>query len=125
MDSIYPTKGSILVGTWTTTDIKAATQKNYKILHCQKASIWEETTNPLTTIYAELYSKRKQAQTEYDNWYYKTIMNQGIGKLGQYKNNREYIVDKTGNAAQLAKQGWEPTKNTAKHEETKTSPTRY
>jgi hypothetical protein len=39
------------------------------------------------------YKKRFESDTEFDKYYYKQMMNAGIGKLAQHRTGQELVID--------------------------------
>lgn len=91
--SYVPKTKKYLIGTWTNLELKKALEIGYKIIDIEWSVIWKEGENTLKEIHEELYKKRKQSNTDFDNYFYKMIMVASIGKFGQTKSNQEILVD--------------------------------
>lgn len=91
--AFYPKQGTTLCGTWTHDELRVAVQNGYELKHVEWSIIWKETTNPLQHYFLELYEKRKNASSPWNNYFYKSLMNSAIGKFGQRKNGQHIVLD--------------------------------
>lgn len=91
--SYYPVIGSYIVGTYTHMELQYAASIGYDVIDIAWSVIWDKSNhNPFSTIYNRLYELRKSG-SEFDNSFYKSIMNNSIGKMAQVKPNKEYVID--------------------------------
>lgn len=107
----YPKKGKLLIGTYTNYDIKLALENGYKLISIEWSIFFRKTkTNPFKEVMNELYKKRKEGN-DFDNYFYKQIMNTGIGKFGQHRVNTEIKIDECEKRFEYLKKGYEITDN--------------
>ena len=90
--SFYPKKNKLMIGTWTHFEIKKALENGYKLIDVEWSVCFQETKNPFKKIFPEIYQKRKSGN-EFDNYFYKMMMNASIGKLAQHRIGQEIVID--------------------------------
>lgn len=62
--------------------------------------------NPLAEIYQGLYKKRMYERDEFNRYFYKMIMNHSIGKFGQDRDYKEYVIDSVEEAKRYVEQNY-------------------
>lgn len=104
----YPRPGQYMIGTWTLPEIKAAINNGYTLIEADTAIIYADAQeNPFYTIMNRLYQKRIQEKDAFDRYFYKCLMNCGIGKLGQHRVNQKIVVDDIMKAPEYYKNGYD------------------
>jgi hypothetical protein len=107
-NSYYPKKNKLVIGTYTNIELKKATENGYKIIHISKSILWNKMShNPFKPIYKQLYIQRKKSKTDFDNWFYKSIMNSSMGKMGQRSYEIETIIDSVEKTKEYLKRNYE------------------
>ena len=92
--SYFPKKGSYLIGTWTNEEILNSLKHGYKIINIQFIITYDEINNPFKNVMKNLYNKRlEKDETEFNKYFYKSIMNGGIGKFAQTRIGQEIVFD--------------------------------
>ena len=91
--SHVPTGNKFLIGTWTHIELREAIKEGYEILDIEWSVTWDEGPNPFKIIYNDLYNKRISSKEEFDNYFYKMMMNGSIGKFAQTRMNQELFID--------------------------------
>ena len=86
-----PQKDQYMIGTWTNEELLKAKKEGYKILDIEWTITYQQTSNPLKRIMEECYQQRLQSKLK--SYFYKSIMNFGIGKFAQTKTGKEMIID--------------------------------
>lgn len=89
----YFRKGRKAIGTWTHEELEEAEREGYEVIDIEWSVVYKEEKNPFKLIIKELYRLRKNSKTEFDNWFYKQIMNRSIGKMAQNKPLRIIEID--------------------------------
>ena len=85
----FPNQKSTLFGTWTNTELEWYQNLGHKIIKIEKTSTYETISeNPLKQYMEYYYQKR--IQNPNDNLFYKSMMNNLIGKLAQRKKWENY-----------------------------------
>lgn len=105
--SYIPLKGKSLIGTWTHTELEEAVKSGYKIISIEWSVIWDEGRNPFKDLFLKLYKKRKEADSEFDNYFYKMILNGCLGKFGQTRVNQEILIDSVDMIYEYLKRNYE------------------
>lgn len=91
--SYIPKKGKMMIGTWTHTELAEAIKEGYDVLNIEWSIIFDEAENPFKKIYTEIYKKRMESHTKFDNFFYKSILNSSLGKFGQRKTDQIIVID--------------------------------
>jgi hypothetical protein len=91
--SFSPMPGKYMIGTWTHEELELAIKEGYEIVDIEWSVLYEETNNTLKSIYQKVYEKKQSAETEFERFFYKSIMNCSIGKFGQTRINQELFID--------------------------------
>lgn len=106
--SYYPLKGKYMIGTWTTGEIRKAMKEGYKIMDIQFIITYDEMDNPFKIIMPKLYRLRKDKSIgQFNNDFYKSIMNGGIGKFAQIRIGQEIVFDDIEKTLEYQKENWE------------------
>lgn len=90
--SFYPKRNKLIIGTWTHFELKKALENGYKLIDVEWSVCFKEAANPFKEIFPKLYSLRKSG-SEFDDYFYKMMMNAGIGKLAQHRVGQEIVID--------------------------------
>ncbi len=102
----YPKMNSTIMGTWTLNELRKAVTCGYKIIAIQWALLYEQAPeNPYTTLIPEIYKKRL-TNNQFNKYFYKSIMNNHLGKFGQTRIGQEIIIDNVETTEQYLKQGY-------------------
>lgn len=102
---VYPTKKTTLIGTWVNYELQEAIKRGAKIKAIEHTINWGiMQTNPLKDYMTEMYQKRLNNQ--HDNWFYKLLMNNLIGKFSQQNDEEEIIYENIDKYAELEQQGY-------------------
>lgn len=92
--SYIPKENSYLIGTWTNLEIEKALEEGYELINMEWSIVYEELENPFKKIMEKLYEKRKlDTEKKFDYNFYKSMMNNGIGKFTQIKTGQEIVFD--------------------------------
>lgn len=90
-EQVFPSHNCLIVGTFTHLEIKEALRCGYKLIDIEVSVIYKKAINPFIDMMNELYKLR--LNNKFDNFFYKNMMNQFLGKLAQKKANFEICVD--------------------------------
>ena len=101
------TKGQVLIGTWTHEEIQQAIQEGYEIEEIYWSITWEECENPFTEEYKELYAMKRDAKTRIAKEIAKILLNGGIGKLAQRREENDWKWANIEEHNKLTSGGWE------------------
>ena len=99
-------KGKYAIGVWTNVELEEAIKNGYEILDIEWSINFEEGTNPFKDIFSKIYKKRKASEEPFNNYFYKMIMNAGIGKFGQTRVNQEILVDSIDKVYEYLNKGY-------------------
>lgn len=106
--SFYPKPNKIIIGTWTHDEIKTAIKEGYELINIEWSVIWKEAKiNPFKEIIPNIYNKRFNGSTNFDKEFYKAMMNNAFGKLGQTRINQEFVIDDVNKTKEYIKKGWD------------------
>jgi len=103
-----PRKGTYLIGTWTHDEINKAIRSGYKLHKIRWSVVWKDDEEvPLKNIYYELYDKRHEYDDNWNKWFYKSIMNNSLGKMAQRLIHSVVRIDDIEQAKNYENNGWE------------------
>ena len=106
--STYPNKeGQILIGTWTHQELNKATKEGWEILDIEWTHTWEETENPFKNIMQKLYEYKQNAKDEVEKGFAKMLLNGGIGKLAQRREQYDMQWVSIERHNEMLKEGYE------------------
>ena len=106
--SYYPKKGKYLIGTWTNKEIIKAVKEGYEIMDIQFIISYDDIKNPFKNIMPNLYKLRMDKSLGgFNNAFYKSIMNGGIGKFAQTKVGQEIVFDSVDKTEDYIKKNYE------------------
>lgn len=105
--SYFPKRNTYLIGTWTNEEIKTALQEGYELINIEYSIIYDEIDNPFKTIMTNLFKKRTTTKEKgFDYHYYKSMMNNGLGKFGQIRTGQEIIFDNIDQTKKYVKENY-------------------
>lgn len=82
--SMLPANESIIIGHYTHAELAYALTLGYEVIHIEYSVLWEDMQqNDFKPIIHETYNLRKQAKSEFDDWFYKQMGNSFVGKFNQ------------------------------------------
>jgi len=90
--SFYPKRDKFILGTWTHFELEKALANGYELIDVEWSVCFADAPNPFSKVFPKLYDLRKSGD-ELDNYFYKMMMNAGIGKLAQHRVGRETVID--------------------------------
>jgi hypothetical protein len=105
--SYHPLPGKYMIGTWTFTEIVHALKNGYKMLDCEWAISMPDAYNPFTKVFKRLYELKKNAKDEETRWFYKSMMNNALGKFGQTRSGQEIVIDSVEEAEKYLARNYE------------------
>lgn len=105
--SYVPRENKYLIGSWTHSELKVALQNGYKLIDIEYSIIWEKGYNVFKKIIPEIYEKRKENNDPFNNYFYKAIIVNCVGKFGQYRAGTEIIIDSTKETENYLKKGFD------------------
>lgn len=107
-NTTYLKKGQYGIGTWTGHEIKYALENGHKIIHIETSIIYEVSEeNPFLSYMTQLYDLRQNENDKLNSYFYKMMMNAGIGKLAQKTTKQEYKIDTIEEINNYTKKNWE------------------
>jgi hypothetical protein len=110
----YGKSGQVIVGNWTHLELNKALNLGYKILNVKQSIIFDtniKDKNVFKNIIDETYNKRKSSNSDFDNWFYKMMMNSAIGKFAQYRLKGEIVIDDVEKIDEYISKGYIRTTN--------------
>lgn len=100
-------KGVYGIGSWTHIELRKALEEGYDIIDIEYSVIYHENgENYFKEIMEKYYDLRKRSEDEFSNYFYKSMMNDGIGKLAQHRTGQEIIVDDIETTKEYLEQGF-------------------
>lgn len=106
----YPKEESIMIGTYTHIELKEAIKEGYEILDIEWSILFGKAPeNPYKDIMPYFYKKRKSGE-KFDDYFYKAIPNNHIGKLGQIRTAQEIVIDSIEETEKYIQKGYERIK---------------
>lgn len=105
--NFYPTIGKAMIGTWNHEELRKAKELGYEIIDITESVIYEETYNPMKKVMKEMYQLKEKAKDDFEYFFYKRMMNGGIGKLGQKNKEMDYIIDDYEEVDNYIEKGYE------------------
>lgn len=105
---IYPGPGKWIAGHWTNLELRTAIKEGYEIKRIYSSIIYKEAPiNPFKEITKELYERKRTARTEFERWFYKSLLNHSYGKLAQTKLGKEIIIDNCEKSKEYTEKGFD------------------
>jgi len=108
--NFYLKKGQYGVGTWTHIELQDALDNGHELINVEWVVTWQPAFNPFSIIMKNWHDKRILSNEKFDNWFYKNMMNRGIGKLAQYRMNQEFIIDNVERCEEYLEKNYEVVK---------------
>ena len=108
-ETYYPRKG-IMIGTWTNYELRKCVKEGYKIHDIDWTINYETIKNPFKEITPKLYRQKKEANNDFDYWFYKMMMNASYGKLAQTRTGQKIIIDSVEEYHKMIENGYNTTK---------------
>lgn len=100
----FPQQSCLLLGTYTFLEIEEFLRRGYEVLAVEYVVCYDSSPYTLSSFVHKLYSLRKRSN--FDNSFYKSVMNYLLGKLAQKKESFELVFEDLYNKSEMFEQGF-------------------
>jgi hypothetical protein len=97
-----------LIGSWTHYELQEAIQDGYIVEHIFYTVNYETMQNPFKEHFKTMYNNRKESTTQFENLFWKQMMNSLIGKLAQRRPHRQMKKIDINELPAYETNNWEP-----------------